>query len=62
MEDEGEKTKEEVHFETINLYWVFYPKLRYEEEPEVKVYVNNYNLTSKGQLASNSAPKIITLP
>ena len=54
--------KEEVHFETINLYWDFYEEIGYEDQPEEDVYANDYNLRSNRPLASINSPKVTYTP
>ena len=33
VEEEGLEVEDEVHFETVNLYWDFCEDIRYQEEP-----------------------------
>ena len=46
----------ETHIETVNLYWDYDPEQGVEDDLVGEIYMNDYDLGSKGAPASTSAP------
>lgn len=62
-DEEGEEEEEEeLHIQTIILYWDVDPKIKVEDESVGEICTNDYDLRSKGALASSSDPSTLDLP